>query len=50
MIIAGIGQHAEHIKTLARVSSFVKEEELRNSLLNANSSKSIFEMLITKVK
>lgn len=48
MILAGIGQHAEHIKILARVSRFVKEEELRSSLLNANSSESIYEILITK--
>ena len=48
MILAGIGQHVEHIKTLDKKSSFIKEDELRNSLLNANDPKSIFNMLITK--
>lgn len=50
MILAGHSQHAEHIKTLARISSFVKEDELRNSLMNADNPKTIFDMLITKVK
>ena len=48
MILAGIGQHSEHIKTLARVSGFVREDELRNGLLNADDPKSIFELLVKK--
>jgi len=50
MILAGLGQHVEHIKTLARISGFVKDNHLRNSLLSAASSESIYQMLVTKVK
>ena len=48
MILAGISQHTEYIKTLSRVSVFVKEDELRNRLLDAKDSKSVFDLLISK--
>ncbi|MCK4998944.1 MAG: PTS sugar transporter subunit IIA, partial [Anaerohalosphaera sp.] len=48
MILAGIGQHAEHIKALAKISGFVRDAELRNCLLNANDPKNIFDLLVEK--
>jgi PTS system nitrogen regulatory IIA component len=48
MILAGINQHSEHIKILSKISGFIKDGELRESLLNAEDEQSTFNLLVKK--
>lgn len=46
MIAAGKYQHAEYIRLLARLSSKLKNEELRNSLINAGDAETFCRILM----
>jgi len=46
MIAAGKYQHTEYIRLLARVSSKLKNEELRNSLINAPDAETFYRTLV----
>jgi len=47
MIAAGKDQHAEHLKLLSCISSRLRDQVLRDSLINASDAESLCHMLIT---
>jgi len=47
MIAAGKDQHAEHLRLLAKVSSKLKDDKLRQALINA-SDETIFYQILTQ--
>ncbi|MBN2650913.1 MAG: PTS sugar transporter subunit IIA [Spirochaetales bacterium] len=46
MILVGKDQHKTHIQMMSQIVSLLKEDSLRNKLLNATSSDEIFETLM----
>lgn len=47
LIITGIGQHKEHIRILSSIITKLKNESIRNDLINTSSTDSIFKALET---
>lgn len=45
MILAGTNQHTQHIKTMAAISSRVRNPVLREMLMQAQSTETIYEIL-----
>lgn len=45
MIIAREDQHAQHLKFLSQLSSVLKNDDFRNSLLNSSSVDELYELL-----
>ena len=45
MVAAGKDQHTEHIKAIAAISSKLKDEHLRKSLLEAKNNTTVFNLL-----
>lgn len=45
MIAASYNQHSYYLKTISHISGKLKDEELRKSLLNANSEIEVFNLL-----
>ena len=45
MIVAGEGQHAEHLKLLATIVTALKDDALRSRILKAASPEEIYELL-----
>lgn len=50
MILAGQNQHVQHVRIMARISRFVKERSVRDSLLNAPNAQSAYDLLIQNTK
>jgi len=48
MIAAGKNQHAEHIRLLAEISSKLKDDELRQALINAPDETEFYQILTQK--
>ncbi len=48
MIAAGKNQHAEHIKLLAKISSKLKDDELREALINASDETTFHQIFAQK--
>jgi len=46
MIAAGKGQHVEHIRLLASISSRLKDEELRRDIVNAPDAETVHRILV----
>ena len=47
MIAAGKDQHAEHLRLLSLISTRLREQGLREALLNASQAQEFYQMLIT---
>lgn len=45
MIIARDDQHAQHLKFLSQLSTVLKDDEFRNSLLNCNDTEELYKLL-----
>ena len=48
MIAAGKNQHAEHIRLLAKISSKLKDDKLREALINAPDETAFYQILTQK--
>ncbi len=46
LVAAGRNQHAQYLKTLASVSSRLKDEDFRNAVLEADDPERIYDLLI----
>jgi len=45
MVAAGKDQHTEHIQAIAAISSKLKDDDLRKSILEAKNNTTVFNLL-----
>ncbi|MBO8130014.1 MAG: PTS sugar transporter subunit IIA [Candidatus Marinimicrobia bacterium] len=48
LLVAGVGQHVQYLKALSRVSKILRDQNLRNEIINKDNPLEIYNLLVKK--